>query len=287
MTGLGLIEPAAAIVVHHRSLGTLRPTLENLIANGIAARRIVVVDNSEDAVSDHDLSAALPHRVTVRRIPNRGYANAVNHGMEIARSSFGPSDADAVLVVTHEVQLAEGSVRAMLNGLESHQDLAAVGPVLRGHLHEHAPLWSAGGRLTRVLRLPRHLDSVPRSLRRCDWLDGAAVMYRWAAVKSAPLSESYFLYMEEVDYHRALSRAFGPVAIEPAALASQTSSGMPAYWACRNIQIFAERWGRPGFRNWAIAVTCGKVALRAALKGDLTTLREAGRGYRAGRSSHH
>ncbi|WP_139175825.1 glycosyltransferase family 2 protein [Nocardioides lianchengensis] len=273
---------AAIVVVHHKSLETLGRTIQSLVANDVSADRIVVVDNSGDVVSDEALAHVLVDGVRLLRIPNGGYANAVNRGMLFVGSEMRPGADDGVLVVTHEVLFRLGSVAILADALASDPDLSAVGPVLRAEPRAEGVLWSGGGRLTRFLRLPRHSFEVPAGVNRCAWLDGAAVMYRWKAVRQNPLSEQYFLYMEEVDYHLRLGRAYGPVAVVPEAVASQSSAGQPPYWTCRNIRIFARSWGRPGFRFMAVALTCGKVVARASLHRDGQALRAAVAGYRAG-----
>ena len=81
----------------------------------------------------------------------------------------------------------------------------------------------------------------PASHLDCDWLDGAMVLYRAPVVMTVPLPEIYFLYFEDVEYHAQLRRAGWRVVIDPVAVASQSSSGVPAHYLGRNLQSFQFR----------------------------------------------
>lgn len=272
----------AAIVVHHRSLATLPETLQSLVESGVPAERLVVVDNSEAAVSDDRLQVLVPPTAKLLRTANDGYAAAVNRGFEeVGRMPVPPK---YVLVATHEVRTSAESLEALCSALDAHAGLGAVGPMLST---SGGRFWSAGGRLTPFLRLPRHLaptdGNTDPGVHSVEWLDGAAVLYRTEAVMGRPLNEDYFLYMEEVDYHLSLRRSGWGIAACGGATASQDSSGMPAFYSARNTQIFQARWGRPGFRWLATGSVIGRGIARAVLSRDYARLAEIRRGYLAGR----
>jgi len=275
-------EDLAAIVVHHRSLSTLPETLRSLVDAGIATERLVIVDNSETAVTGERLRAVVAPESTLLRTANNGYAAAVNRGFQVVSEMQTPPK--YVLVATHEVRTSAESLQALAGALDADAGLGAVGPMLST---SDGQFWSAGGRLTRFLRLPRHLNSAEGNaeagVRSVEWLDGAVVLYRTEAIKGRPLSEEYFLYMEEVDYHLSLTRSGWGIAACSGATASQDSSGMPAFYAARNTQIFQARWGKAGFRWLATGSVMARGIGRAVLSRDFARLADLRRGYLAGR----
>jgi GT2 family glycosyltransferase len=282
MTMAARSEDLAAVVVHYRSLSTLPLTLVSLIESGIPPERLVVVDNSEAGVTGEDLQAIVPPESILLRTANEGYAAAVNRGLVAVWGLQEPPE--YVLVATHEVRTTAHSLGALTSALNANAGLGAVGPMLTT---SGGQFWSAGGRLTPFLRQPRHLAATDGAsaagLRTVAWLDGAVVLYRAEAIRGRPLEEGYFLYMEEVDYHLSLTRSGWGIAACGAATASQDSSGMPAFYAARNTQIFQARWGRPGFRWLATASVMSRGMVRAVLSRDYARLADLGRGYMAGR----
>ncbi|WP_194944205.1 glycosyltransferase family 2 protein [Aeromicrobium sp. S22] len=273
------LQAVQTVVVHHNSIETLRPCLESMVAQGLPPSQIHVVDNSEMLADVSEAVASVHPAIRVSSIANRGYAAAINHGV-----ASTPSDPETslLLVVTHEVTFSEGAVEAMVRELQDHPGLTAVGPALRNA--STGASWSNGGFLTRVLSLPRHHDGRKRSGRATLWLDGAAVLYRLEELQRHPMSEHYFLYMEEVDYHLQINQRGGTVKVLQHAQAEQSSHGTPAYFLARNVQLFQASWGTLGLRSVAVLWECSKCFVRGLRAGaPLATLRQLAAGYGAGR----
>jgi GT2 family glycosyltransferase len=269
-----------AVVVHHHHLTTLPTTLASVIATGVPAERVVCVDNSGDDIETTDIEMAIPAGVQLLRVPNLGYGDAANRGLARVRDST--ADVTAVLVCTHEVVLERECVVALAEALDADAGLGAVGPVL--HLSSgDGDLWSTGGTVTRLLRHPRHRTDllVGESTRATEWLDGAVVLYRAPEVFEHTFDTDYFLYLEENDLHHQLRAAGLGIAVVPGARATQDTSGMPDYYAARNIVLFQRRWGRPGMRLLSSAVFVARRAL-GALRGGRLPSRELARGFRDG-----
>ena len=167
------------IVVHHRSTLTVQDTVLDLLSAGLQPPQIHVVDNSEDEETSRELQAGLPGGVCMSTVPNLGYANAVNVGVD--HLSVIASSATSILVVTHDVRLAPGALEKMLYALVRDTGVAAVGPLIVNG-HRKSRVWSAGGRSTKLLHLPRHTfagqnaDTVPPETVNVDWLDGSVVL---------------------------------------------------------------------------------------------------------------
>lgn len=238
------LHSVSAIVVHHNRYDIISFTISGLIARGVMPDRIVVVDNSEDESRRPELVESLPDGIDTLFVENAGYGAAVNRGLRHIAELQHPTP--YTLVTTHEVEFAPGGVDALVNALDADEGLVAVGPVLRGALPDGA-IWSAGGEMSRVLRLPRHRANVPSSPTRatdvalCDWLDGAAVLYRSSALPVDPFDEGFFMYMEEVDLHLRLALAGGRVGIALSSTASQQSDGTPPFYFSRSIRLLNRR----------------------------------------------
>ena len=243
-----------SVVVHHRSRHTVLKTVESLQAGGIAPTRLLVVDNSElPMVEEEALRTDLPWGVELLTMPNRGFAAAVNAG--IAAISKRANNVQYVLVATHEVLVKENAIAKLLQALSENTQRMAAGPTLLVTHQATERLWSCGGHLSPVLRIPKHrayLESPTAiktdSVTERDWLDGALVLYRWSEIETHQMDESYFLYLEEVDYHLAIRARGGQVVWVPSSKTYQASNGMPLFYLSRNLQIFHRKWGRAGLR---------------------------------------
>ena len=275
----------AAIVVHHRGYDTVGGTVRSLLDEGIPPARLLVVDNSPDVDAPSRLDAALGVDVRVLRVPNRGYGAAANAGVEEIRRCC--PEADAILISTHECRVEPGAVTALSAVLDGDGRVGLVGPILV--TGEWDVVWSAGGVLTPVLGIPRHTghrlarSELPdTTARQCDWLDGAFVLYRAAALSHERFDENFFMYMEEVDLHLRLADRGWHVVCEPAAVVWQTSGGIPPYSLARNMQMLSARHGSLWSR---IAATPWSVMRRAATglrRGRADDVRELMAGWRDG-----
>jgi GT2 family glycosyltransferase len=219
----------AAVVVHHRAIDLLQPTLEHLARQSV--RRVVVVDNGNesDAVADAiKLVHWLSQEVVQIEVPNEGYAAALNEGMRVV------ADADAFLLMSHETRLGDNSVEKLVREFEA-PDVGVAAPLLC-RLDDPQVVWSAGGSLDpESLRVFHHGGGEPASSWRTrlaqdvDWVDGAAWLVRADAAKQAgPLDERFFLYFEETSYCYRLRSLGWRVRCVPEAVAWQLP-GNPDY----------------------------------------------------------
>jgi GT2 family glycosyltransferase len=255
-----------AVVVHHRAFPQVLRTVADVLDDGVAPRHVVVVDNSEDDEVATRLRDALPQGVRLVVTPNAGYAAAVNTGAAHLRDL----PLEHLLVLTHDVRLRPGALRVLGADLDAHADLAVVGPLLLD-ADRADRVWSAGGALSPVLQRASHLahgtsaDAARPGLYLRDWLDGAALLYRASVLRADPLPEQYFLYVEELDHHVGLRRRGARVACDSRAVASQTTSGAPAYYRGRNGQLFQFRWGNPVGVVCAVPVEVAATVARVLL----------------------
>ena len=261
--GLGL----SCIVVHFQSPGTLPATLTALDAAHVPGASTVVVDNS---LSDSDSEAA---RATAQsagclfiRVDNRGYAAAANSGLQFLEARGLRTE--LVLLSTHESLPEPDAVERLIAAFESDPAIAVAGPLLFNSGPVGREVWSAGGRLSRVLKRPRHyteeLDGQSAPVDRA-WLDGAFTLYETAVLERQRLDESYFLYFEETDLHVRLARLGRRVVVVPGAHASQSSNGIPPRLLGRNLFLFQAKLFSPWRGRLAVVFEAGRSFMRKLL----------------------
>ncbi len=177
---------------------------------------------------------------------NVGYAAAANRGTAETAAPF-------VVVCNPDLEVRPGTAAAMLDRLESEPDLAAVGPVLRNpdgtqypSARAHPALLDAAGHAllgrvwprNRFTRRYRQLDVDWSRCRDVDWLSGAMLFLRRAAVDSVGgWDERYFMYMEDVDLCWRLRAMGWRIAYEPGGEAVHAQG---ASTAARPYRMIAE-----------------------------------------------
>lgn len=269
-TGISPIQDVSCVVVHHNNYPRVLATIESALHEGIPAQRLLVVDNSTDAVQTNALKGAIPTGVSFKHVLNKGYGHAVNAGFDALREADCLSS--KFLVITHEVQFSPGAVATLAAAFDD-PTVGAAGPTLLDANREGLT-WSAGGTLSRGLNLPAHVhmgasaDEVADapSVRR-DWLDGACVMYDSQRYAEMRLREDFFLYFEEADLHVRLRATGASVLWVPRARASQSSDGVPAYFLTRNLQLFQAAHGTVLQRLAAVPIVILRSAARRSIRG--------------------
>jgi N-acetylglucosaminyl-diphospho-decaprenol L-rhamnosyltransferase len=202
--------------------GCVRSLLDDSSAG---APVVVVVDNGSDDGSVARLRAEVPAVEVIVSDHNRGYAGAANLGIAV-------TNAAVVAVCNADLRVIPGTAAAMLRRLDAEPDLGAVGPLVLQP--DGAPYPSArrvpsvgdavGHGLVGLVRADnpftrryRELDADPHVARDVDWVSGAAIWLRRAALDAVGgWDDGYFMYVEDVDLCWRLRGAGWRVAYEPA-----------------------------------------------------------------------
>lgn len=263
-----------AIVVHYRNYELIGPTLASLVEQGIQASSIVVVDTSEDPSMSDNLKSLVPVGAHLMFVQNRGYGSGVNAGLDYWSQVSEPKP-DFILVATHEVLPHANAVRELRRHMTSDESIGAAGPTLICGEGNESFVWSKGGRLSPRLGLPQHhghrdpLRPVePDSLAEDrQWLDGAFVLYRSAALERARFNENYFMYMEETDLHLRLQRDGYRLSWVPTSTVWQSSNGVPPYYFARNLRMLYQQSSRAGLGRLAVPVAVSRRFLSEARHG--------------------
>jgi N-acetylglucosaminyl-diphospho-decaprenol L-rhamnosyltransferase len=218
----------AAVIVNYEAGDLLPQCAGSVLADSSAGpAELVVVDNASADGSIAGLARAHPDVQVIHAPGNVGYARAANLGIAATR-------AEVVAVLNADTRLEAGVARAMLERLETRPRIGAVGPRLKNLdgsdypsarslpstadavMHGLLGLWLPHNRFTRRYR---QLDAAPDHARTVDWLSGAAVWLRRAALDDVGgWDERYFMYLEDVDLCWRLRTASWEVAYEPSGL---------------------------------------------------------------------
>jgi len=217
----------AAVVVNYEAGSLLADCVRSLLADDSAGPvELVVVDNGSSDGSVVELTRACPDARVVESPGNVGYARAANLGIAATR-------APVVAVFNPDLTIEPGSAKAMLARFERDARLGACGPRVRNVdgtdypsarrvpsvptaiLHGLLGLWWRTNPFTARYR---ELDADPSVSRAVDWVSGAAIWLRRAALDDVGgWDERYFMYVEDLDLCWRLRARGWDVVYEPAA----------------------------------------------------------------------
>jgi GT2 family glycosyltransferase len=171
----------------------------------------VVVDNASSDGSVEMLHEDYPWVVALANATNRGFAAATNQGIRASTGRY-------VLLLNPDTEVEPTSIRHLVEFLDRHEYVAAVGPRIvgpDGTLQASCfPLPTLGREIWRLF----HLDALRAiaSYRLEEWaggaprqveaLQGACVLVRRTVLdRIGLLDERFFIYTEEVDLCRRMS----------------------------------------------------------------------------------
>lgn len=238
----------AAVVLSLGEDDSYRVILGDLLSQGVCAERICVVHNP---LRPDDRSAEVPHGTHVLRTArNLGYAAGMNAGMR----HHLDRGADWIWLLTHDVRLRAGALRAMVEAA-GNRAYGALGPRLLQAGTD--VVFSLGGARTRFgwpyntgygIRLA-DVETRRGAVDRVEWVDGSSIMLRAAALRDAGLYDaSLFGYTEDALLCLRLKRAGWSTGVVQAAVAEQVSG----------------QSSRPGLTSFLIARNCLRYAREAA-----------------------
>jgi GT2 family glycosyltransferase len=282
------------VVVTYDSADVVGDCLRSLPAAFADAARpsIVVVDNASSDGTVGAVREAAPDALLLRMATNRGYAAAINAGVEGAPGGVG----DALLVLNPDVRMAAGSVAPLLAALRQ----PGVGMAVPRLVDQQGRLqWSlrreptvlrafgeallGGGRAGRWTALGE-VVSDPRVYQHpgpAVWATGAVLAISLECLRATgPWDESFFLYSEEVDFALRAAEGGHGLWYEPAASAvhiggaSGTDERLWALLTRNRIELYRRRHGplrSAAFTggvvlNEALRAAAGRRTSRAALR---------------------
>ncbi len=209
------------IIVAHNSGLLLSEAVASAVSE-VGEDRVIVVDAESTDGSVAAASARFP-QTRVLAVPNAGFSAGNNRGIEAACAPY-------VLLLNPDAALEPGAVDVLVAAMEAEPDAGIVGPAVRtpgadvqaGSFGRFPSVRVRLGQACRRarLRLTGRADVPELPTRRAavDWVTGAAMLVRRAAIEDAgPMDEAFFLYYEDIEWcHRMWDRGWR-VLIEPAA----------------------------------------------------------------------
>jgi GT2 family glycosyltransferase len=245
----------------------------------------VLVDNGSARDPTAEVVAAVPRAVVVRLPQNLGFAAGANAAVRAAIER----GAEHVVLLNNDAVLEPGALPT-LRTVADVAPSAILAPLI---VHADRPdvVWSAGGRVLRPRMRTAHLGAGRprtsfRSIRVVPWSTGCALWFAAATyAKVGPLDESYFLYLEDVDWCLRAARLGVPTLLVPDAVVRHAVSATVGtlapsarrYYAYRNHYRFAFRnaspWGQALAAldlTWTLVKVAGRSVLFPAYRRDRT-----------------
>ncbi len=204
------------IIVNYRSTDYLVRCLRSVYADldGLQARVLVQDNDSRDHIGE--AMAEFPRAVLTRNRENLGFGRAVNQALRASRGEY-------VVLLNPDSYVRKGFFRESIRFMQENPRVAVMGPRIleeNGRLQNSArafptPLTALFGRSSIMSRwFPKNpvttrnllsLQSDGRSPMRVDWVSGACMVVRRAAIQEVGLfDERFFMYWEDADWCRRM-----------------------------------------------------------------------------------
>lgn len=215
------------VAVSYRSKTVLIECLASLEVDGGGIKReTFVVDNEPTDRTLEAVTRAFPQARGVANTENVGFARAVNQGIAATTGEF-------VLIINPDCFVERGTLAGLMGYLRTHPRTGVVGPRMvgregklqysaRGFPDHLTFLFNRYSLLSRLFPRNRHTrryllsDWDHASVRSVDWLSGACLMVRRAAIDEVgPMDEAYFMFNEDVDWCRRMKQAGWDVVFVP------------------------------------------------------------------------
>jgi GT2 family glycosyltransferase len=269
-----------------RCIDTLKKSVE-----GLATQIIVVDNNSSDGSADY-IAERHPDVCLVRSGENLGFARGNNLGFGYARGEY-------LVLLNSDTVVLEGAVQRLVEYLDAHADVAAVGgehlngegefvpsglhfPTLWSDLSVAAGLNKFGPLLIKKNKTLARLWYVTET-QDVDWLSNSFVAVRRQVLERVgPLPDEFFLYGEDIEWYWRMREAGLRVAFVGGApiihLENQSSNQLyknndKHYRYLDAFHVFAARHRNPvSWRlGWlAMALHWGALGARAYVRGRLS-----------------
>ena len=217
-----------------------------------------VVDNGSTDGSDDLVRQCFPQAHLITNSGNRGFAGANNQALSQVSSPYA-------LLLNSDAILPPAALCELTACLELRPQAGAVGPLyVRADGSFQASfadfpslgteLLAVAGLASRLVRptFPSYGPAASQASRVVDWLPGACLLVRMAAVKQVGLlDEGYFFYSEEVDWCYRLAQARWQVWFWPAVVvthyvgqsARRASEASLRHLYRGKVRFFAKHYG--------------------------------------------
>lgn len=275
----------SVIIVTYNSRRDIDACLSSLYADlGARSAQVVVVDNASTDETPTHISDRWPKATLLQQSENRGFAAANNRGIRCA-------DGNAILLLNPDTVTQPGAIDALLTALEAHSQAGVIGPMLLnldgslqtscrdfpslfGDLIGMSELYRSGWVRRALDRRMISLSDHGRA-RQVDWLSGACLLVRRAAIDAVGLmDEGFFMYSEEMEWQYRMVLRGWQVWFDPSArvvhhggASTGAFSGQRIIWQYQSIwrfyHLYRNAVERAALRSIVWLVTWPKVMFLA------------------------
>ena len=253
------MKQVTAVVLNWNAPDDTIRCVQSLRDSGYSGLDVVIVDNASTDDSVARFRAELPDVTLLTRATNGGYAAGNNEGIKHALAQ----GADYVLVLNNDVVVTRGFLDPMVAEAEADPAVALVTCDARFQSDTSRP-YPTGGRISWWRGAGVALSGASRRERtQVDFVSGCILLMRRDLFETVGFfDESFFMYFEDVDFSRRVSRRFRMV-YTPRATVYHRSGGGDAwsrqtptylYFMARNrVRAFRDR-SLP-YRAYLVAVS--------------------------------
>jgi N-acetylglucosaminyl-diphospho-decaprenol L-rhamnosyltransferase len=205
----------AIIIVTYNSRQEIDACLESIVGHTAPfPTTITVVDNQSPDGTAAYVRERWPSVQVIEAGGNLGFAKANNLGIRATASDY-------VLLLNPDTVAPPGAIPTLVRGLASHPDAAIAGARLLSEcgfpelswgipitpLNELRTMVFSRLYLRKIRPVVRRMDKLSRQAREVDWVSGACMAIRRPDLEAVGLlDERYFMYNEDVDLCRAMTK---------------------------------------------------------------------------------
>ena len=213
MTPMASPVTISIIVVNFETPSYTLQCIRSILNNSPAASfEIILIDNGSKDGSLDFIRSEFPEVICIETGSNQGFSKANNLGINNARGQY-------VLLLNSDTKILDNSLGGMLNYLESHSEVGAVGPRQLNGKGRLQLSWGDFPTLVSEIyrklihhrlsindfRVRDYLEEKYADRTEVDWVSGSCLMARKKALLDAGLlDEHYFMYFEDIDLCRKI-----------------------------------------------------------------------------------
>ena len=252
--------------------------LKSLQHQTYANFEVLVVDNDSSDASVAMIQKAMPGVEVLQSGANLGFGGGCNVGMRRALAQ----NADYVWLINSDATADPLALAALVRVADGNPALASVGSVLyEADAPDQIQLWGGG-----QVQLWTGQCKNQRTAARLDFISGASVLLRCAALKKVGLFDesTYFMYWEDTDLSFRLRKAGWQLGVAPDShvwhkLSGSVGKNSPLLdrYFTRSAVRFLKRYAPSP--SISIALMLGRMLIKRVITGQIARTRAVLRGF--------
>ena len=209
---------------------------------------VIVIDNASTNDEASEIESRYPYIKVIRSEKNLGFAGGNNLGIKAAKGKY-------IFLVNNDTIFKEFKIQALINRLESSDDIGIVCPKIRFTWGSNQIQYAGYTPLSKItvrnqaIGFGEEDKGQYETAHPTPYAHGAAMLIKREALEKVGLMpECYFLYYEELDWSMMFTRAGYKIWYEPACTIyhkeSQTTgqnSPLRTYYITRNRLLLVKR----------------------------------------------